>query len=238
MDFRIFDGISEFVSDAYYGVTSAFDSGGSSASTFNYTSSDDYDDNYTSSDDYDDGPSAEVLGFYEMGDMGQDLSAFSSTPTYQERLYEESGGDLYYSGEYDNRSLFKQAQDFLYKSLDVDEETAKLIKGFAGAAGAVLKGQGGQGGQRGQASQNAGPRSPAARMLPTRPVGNPGVARSAQLAGLSPRAQAAMNAMAANGGKPVRDLSELIAGTNTPKGRTIANPSSLRGLNIRQSQYV
>lgn len=224
----IFDGISDFVSDAYYGATSAFDSGGSSASTFNYTSS----------DDYDDGPSAEVLGFYEMGDMGQDLSAYSSTPTYQERLYEESGGDLYYSGEYDNRSYLKQAQDFLYENLGVDEETAKLIKGFAGAAGAALKGQGGQGGQRGQASQNVGPRSPAARMLPTRPVGDPGVARSAQLAGLSPRAQAAMNAMAANGGKPVRDLSELIAGTNTPKGRTIANPSSLRGLNIRQSQYV
>ena len=132
----------------------------------------------------------------------------------------------------------KQAQDFLYENLGVDEETAKLIKSFAGAAGAVLKGQGGQGGQRGQASQNAGAKSPAARMLPTRPVGNPGVARSAQLAGLSPRAQAAMDAMVANGGKPVRDLSELIAGTNTPKGRTIANPSSLRGLNIRQSQYV
>lgn len=226
----IFDGISDFVSDAYYGVTSAFDSGGSSASTFNYTSS----------DDYDDGPSAEVLGFYEMGDMGSTFDtpiqggAGFDEYGYSSEDYQKGG----YFEPYDDRSYLRQAQDFLYENLGVDEETAKLIKGFAGAAGAVLKGQGGQGGQRGQANQNAGPKSPAARMLATRPVGNPGVARSAQLAGLSPRAQAAMNAMAANGGKPVRDLSELIAGTNTPKGRTIANPSSLRGLNIRQSQYV
>jgi len=229
MDFSIFDGISEFVSDAYYGVTSAFDSGGSSASTFNYTSSDDYDDYPDQNLNYDDeGNIDDSFLTYVSGGDGFDEYGYSSGD------YQKGG----YFEPYDDRSYLKQAQDFLYENLGVDKETAKLIKSFAGAAGAVLKGQGGQGGQRGQANQNAGPRSPAARMLPTRPVGDPGVARSAQLAGLSPRAQAAMQAMAANGGKPVRDLSELIAGTNTPKGRTIANPSSLRGLHIRQSQYV
>jgi len=216
MDFSIFDGISEFVSDAYYGVTSAFDSN----STFPDQS----------------------LNYDDQGD--EDYSFYTTPDSFRgdPRMFAEEGKTLstteFAREYYDDRSYLKQAQDFLYENLGVDEETAKLIKGFAGAAGAALKGQGGQGGQRGQASQNVGPRSPAARMLPTRPVGDPGVARSAQLAGLSPRAQAAMNAMAANGGKPVRDLSELIAGTNTPKGRTIANPSSLRGLNIRQSQYV
>ena len=223
----IFEGISNFVSDAYYDASSVFDSGGSSDSTFNYTSS----------DDYDDGPSAEVLGFYEMGDMGQDLSAYSSTPTYQESLYEDAGGDLYYGGEYDNRSYAKQAQDYLYKTLGVGDETINLIAQFAGAAGDALKGGDNRGGGSARSQR---PATPTGRQLGTTRPDKPGIARTAQLAGLSQRAAAAMTAMQKNqfGGSET-SLAEMIAsqGATTPKGQTITDPR-LRALNVKQTQFV
>ena len=223
----IFEGISNFVSDAYYDASSVFDSGGSSDSTFNYTSSDDYDDD----------PSAEVLGFYEMGDMGQDLSAYSSTPTYQESLYEDAGGDLYYGGEYDNRSYAKQAQDYLYKTLGVGDETINLIAQFAGAAGDALKGGDNRGGGSARSQR---PATPTGRQLGTTRPDKPGIARTAQLAGLSQRAAAAMTAMQKNqfGGSET-SLAEMIAsqGATTPKGQTITDPR-LRALNVKQTQFV
>jgi len=224
----IFEGISNFVSDTYYDASSVFDSGGSSASTFNYTSS----------DDYDDGPSAEVQGFYEMGDMGQDLSAHDIFPTYQESLYEDAGGDLYYGGEYDNRSYLKQAQDYLYKTLGIDKETAKLIAGFAGAAGDALKGGDNRGGGGGSARSQR-PATPTGRQLGTTRPDKPGIARTAQLAGLSPRAVAAMAAMQKNQFAGT-SLADLIAGqgATTPKGQTIANPKGVRNLNVKQTQFV
>ena len=227
----IFEGISNFVSDAYYDASSVFDSGGSSDSTFNYTSSDDYDDD----------PSAEVLGFYEMGDMGQDLSAYSSTPTYQESLYEDAGGDLYYGGEYDNRSYAKQAQDYLYKTLGVGDETINLIAQFAGAAGKALTAGDNRGDGGGGSARSQRPATPTGRQLGTTRPDKPGIARTAQLAGLSQRAAAAMTAMQKNQfGSGETSLAEMIAsqGATTPKGQTIANPRGVRNLNVKQTQFV
>ena len=216
--------------DALDGIGDFFDSGSDSYAT----------PTYTSSDDYDDGPSAEVLGFYEMGDMGQDLSAYSSTPTYQESLYEDAGGDLYYGGEYDNRSYAKQLQDGVYETLGIDKETAKLIAGFAGAAGKALTAGDNRGDGGGGSARSQRPATPTGRQLGTTRPDKPGIARTAQLAGLSPRAAAAMTAMQKNQFGSETSLAEMIAsqGATTPKGQTIANPRGVRNLNVKQTQFV
>ena len=168
--------------------------------------------------------------------MGQDLSAYSSTPTYQESLYEDAGGDLYYGGEYDNRSYLKQAQDSLYETLGIDKETAKLIAGFAGAAGDALKGGDNRGGGSARSQR---PATPTGRQLGTTRPDKPGIARTAQLAGLSQRAAAAMTAMQKNQFGSGTSLADLIAGqgATTPKGQTITDPR-LRALNVKQTQFV
>ena len=227
--------------DALDGIGDWFDSGSDSYANYNtdagnYDSPDVYSTDINQTDEY----YKEQSGFMSMGDMGQDLSAHSIFPTYQESLYEDAGGDLYYGGEYDNRSLYKQAQDSLYNTLGIDKETAKLIAGFAGAAGDALKGGNNRGGQRGGGS--GGPQRPATptgRQLGTTRPDKPGIARTAQLAGLSQRAAAAMTAMQKNQ-FAWTSLADLIAGTGatTPKGQTIANPKGVRNLNVKQTQFV
>ena len=168
------------------------------------------------------------------------MSAYSSTPTYQESLYEDAGGDLYYGGEYDNRSYAKQLQDGVYETLGIDKETAKLIAGFAGAAGKALTAGDNRGDGGGGSARSQRPATPTGRQLGTTRPDKPGIARTAQLAGLSPRAAAAMTAMQKNQFGSETSLAEMIAsqGATTPKGQTIANPRGVRNLNVKQTQFV
>lgn len=137
---------------------------------------------------------------------------------------------------YDDRSYLKQAQDYLNKTLGIDPKTAKLIAGFAGAAGDALKGGDNRGGGSARSQR---PATPTGRQLGTTRPDKPGIARTAQLAGLSQRAAAAMTAMQKNQFEGV-SLADLIAGqgATTPKGQTIANPRGVRNLNVKQTQFV
>jgi hypothetical protein len=188
----------------------------------------------------------------------QDFTYMDNTASYDDALPESAFQDFTYyddalpessfysfdpnSSEYvnpsipDNRSYLKQAQDSLYKTLGIDKETAKLIAGFAGAAGDALKGGDNRGGGSARSQR---PATPTGRQLGTTRPDKPGIARTAQLAGLSQRAAAAMTAMQKNQFGSGTSLADLIAGqgATTPKGQTITDPR-LRALNVKQTQFV
>tara|TARA_R110002110_G_scaffold198921_4_gene409569 strand:- start:9806 stop:10483 length:678 start_codon:yes stop_codon:yes gene_type:complete len=188
----------------------------------------------------------------------QDFTYMDNTASYDDALPESAFQDFTYyddalpessfysfdpnSSEYvnpsipDNRSYLKQAQDSLYETLGIDKETAKLIAGFAGAAGDALKGGDNRGGGSARSQR---PATPTGRQLGTTRPDKPGIARTAQLAGLSQRAAAAMTAMQKNQFGSGTSLADLIAGqgATTPKGQTITDPR-LRALNVKQTQFV
>ena len=148
-----------------------------------------------------------------------------------------------YYGQYDvefedDRSLAKQAQDFIFRNLGVGKETAEAISAFAKAAN-----RGGGKQAQAQGSGRTGPGLPTSARAPTTPAGRTSRARQAtsgeraiQAAiSQSNRAQSAARAIAnqmARAGTvtSTNDLADMISGATSPKGTKQALP----GTRLRQ----
>ena len=148
-----------------------------------------------------------------------------------------SEGEIYPEIE-DERSLAKQAQDFLFDTLGVGPETAKAISAFAKRA---QKGGGKE--RQAQGSGRTGPALPTSARAPTTPAGRTSRARQAtsgeraiQAAiSQSNRAQSAARAIANQMAKAgtvtsTNDLADMISGATSPKGTKQALP----GTRLRQ----
>mgnify|MGYP003117773665 CR=1 FL=1 len=148
---------------------------------------------------------------------------------------DEPGG---FYGEIDNRSLAKQAQDFIFRNLGVGKETAEAISAFAKAAN-----RGGGKERQAQGSGRTGPALPTSARAPTTAAGRTSRARQAtsgeraiQAAiSQSNRAQSAARAIAnqmARAGTvtTTNDLADMISGATSPKGTKQALP----GTRLRQ----
>ena len=170
-----------------------------------------------------DDPSLEQYGLAESG--------------YDPQL-EARGGSGFYEIQEDERSLAKQAQDFLFRNLGVGEETAKAISAFAKA---VNRGGGRQ--AQAQGRGRVGPGLPSSARAPTSQAGRTSRARQAtsgeravQAAiSQSNRAQSAARAIAnqmARAGTvtTTNDLADMISGATSPKGTKQALP----GTRLRQ----
>lgn len=148
---------------------------------------------------------------------------------------DEPGG---FYGEIDNRSLNKQAQDFLFKTLGVDAETAKAISAFAKAA---QKGGGKQGQAQGRG--RVGPGLPTSARAPTSEAGRTSKAGRTlsgqqsiertieQSRRATSAARAIANQMARAGTiTSTNDLADMISGSDKPMGTR----QKLPGTNLRQ----
>ena len=149
---------------------------------------------------------------------------------------DEPGG---FYGEIDNRSLAKQAQDFLFSTLGVGEETAKAISAFAKAAqlggGKKAQAQGQGRGRIGPGLTTSTPRTSAAGRTSRARQATSGERAVQSAISQSNRAQSAARAIAnqmARAGTvtTTNDLADMISGSTSPKGTKQALP----GTRLRQ----
>ena len=169
----------------------------------------------------------------EFGDMGVDMRDYSINPTYQERLYEESGGDFYFEPEYDNRSAAKILQDRFFSALNVDKETAAAIARFAGAAFP-------KGGKEGDGSRSPKPPKSArgAKGPGGETISDAGRTQTAKLIAPFERARNGANAL---GNTPItgNQLLAAITGEGKPFGPNLKDPKNrLRLMNIDRSSFA
>tara|TARA_A100000172_G_scaffold28947_1_gene17118 strand:+ start:4439 stop:5119 length:681 start_codon:yes stop_codon:yes gene_type:complete len=173
--------------------------------------------------------------------LGQDFAGFLDTDDFGNVMTDTAikfVPDDEVTDFFDDRSLAKQAQDFLFRNLGVGEETAKAISAFAKAAN-----RGGGKQAQAQGRGRVGPGLPSSARAPTTAAGRTSRARQAtsgeravqSAISQSNRAQSAARAIAnqmARAGTvtSTNDLADMISGATSPKGTKQALP----GTRLRQ----